>query len=178
MPMSPDGAVAVAVTGGVDNAGEPTRFRYKRELEMQVRFRSDKAPWHRLTIDSARGFEHGANRENIRIRCTLESIGDNYYATREESYEGNLCLNGCFGPGEIRLAAEQRRQQSSERRADLEDAEREFLQRESQRAEQLRQDKERVRLATERMQRIERETAEREAAEREAKKKNKKDDDK
>lgn len=33
-------------------------------------------------------------------------LADNYYATREPSYEGPLCTDGCFTPYELRLAAE------------------------------------------------------------------------
>lgn len=141
------------------------RFRYKRELEMQVRFGRDEAlPWHRLMIDDARGFEHGANHDGLRTRCDEAMKQYTPYATREESYDGNLCLAGCFGPGEIRVAAERRRKQSAERRASLAAEETEYASRESQRLAQLEEDRERVRVARERAERLQREEAERERA--------------
>lgn len=153
----------------IDDDQRPTlRFRYKRELEMQVRF-GDDLPWHRLTIDSAHGFEHGSNRESSKTRCG-ETMGEYAaYATREESYKGNLCLLGCFGPYEIQLAAEMRRKQSDERRADLEQAEREFFERARAREAEIAAGHERVRVARERAERIQREEAEHERAQRENK---------
>lgn len=70
-----------------------------------MRFGRDNR-WHRTALD---GMRHSNLREalvaTVMTACE-RPLADNYYATREPSYEGPLCTDGCFTPYELRLAAE------------------------------------------------------------------------
>lgn len=139
------------------------------EPEVQVKIGRDNSPWHRPMIGTARTLvERGSPRGLVRMRCGFP-LGETYYVTRDEetiekSLEGNLCLDGCFGPHELEQAVELRRKQSVNRRADLDKAERDFLEDDRRRAEEKERASTRLKLATDRMARIERERIEREEA--------------
>lgn len=127
----------------------------KEPPAMHVRFGSDKSEWHRLTVDSSRRSSHGSLRNgNTRTACG-KSIGTSYYATREESYDGRLCQDGCFTQYELELATKSRAEAEQAERDAMEatlrsiDAERE------KRAAGRAEDKRRIDLATERHFRLE-----------------------
>ncbi len=72
---------------------------------IQVKLGNDNAPWHRPMIsavhDVASGLYRGDSgvRRILRMACGKRMSG--YYAPRDESYEGNLCQDGCFSKVEI-----------------------------------------------------------------------------
>jgi hypothetical protein len=62
---------------------------------VQIRF-GNHAAWHRLMLDHA--------LKDERMTACEKAIPDTYRATREPNYEEPLCRDGCFSPGEIRVA--------------------------------------------------------------------------
>jgi hypothetical protein len=79
---------------------ENARPRITRRSEVHVKVGSTDAKWHRPMLDP-----RGLSGPILMTACELTLAGK-YYATRHESYEGELCTNGCFTPAELRIAAE------------------------------------------------------------------------
>ncbi len=73
---------------------------------IQIKFGADGAPWHRPMVSAVLGqavsFDRGSSgaRRLLKMACN-RSVAGGYYATREESYEGNLCKDGCFTKHEL-----------------------------------------------------------------------------
>lgn len=121
---------------------------FHREPLVQLKVGSSESPWHRVMLTTPGMIARlGPDLVLAQTACG-DAVGAGYYATREESYEGNLCKKGCFTPAELELAetlaaAAEERQEALHRRF-FEESEERRLQRQQAReeaAERLRRAK-------------------------------------
>ncbi|MBA2718947.1 MAG: hypothetical protein H0U52_06870 [Chloroflexi bacterium] len=101
---------------------------------MHVKISATGDVWHRLTIDRARSGRAVFDPfTQARTACGESITG--YYATREETYAGDLCRDGCFTAYEFKLAEEHRATEIADRivREAKEQADRDELDREHER---------------------------------------------
>lgn len=90
---------------------------------MHVKLHHTDGEWHRVMIDRRHPAGGRWGTQSIigaRTACDI-TIGNVYYAMREECYQGRLCTAGCFTPAEFRVAEELR---LADEQLQLEDAER------------------------------------------------------
>ncbi len=116
---------------------------------MHVKHGSTDAPWHRLTIDVSRkpGAIHFQFQRSTAETACGEAISS-YYATREETYEGDLCRAGCFTPHELAISQRLNEQAHELLRAETEAYEAQRLERQSERALDRERDRLRLDIAT------------------------------
>ncbi len=84
---------------------------------MQIKFGRDRA-WHRPILRPPTS--DGTLFDSGNWTACGKHMGDGYYATREDSYEGELCTDGCFTQHEFAIAArlEQEQYEYDERRTE------------------------------------------------------------
>ncbi len=107
---------------------------------VQVRFGSSSAEWHRLMYD------HSLAEE--RLTACEKVIPDTYRASREPNYEEPLCRDGCFSPGELRIAKKLADAQRTKKRESAEAFEAESEARAVEREDSRRIQRERLEHAT------------------------------
>lgn len=75
--------------------------------------------WHRFLLDGA---HHNSGswrtQSSTRSRTACGHLIGGYYALREESYDGELCKDGCFTALELVTAAERRAEREHQRELD------------------------------------------------------------
>lgn len=106
--------------------------------------------WHRMTVDRAR--PHRSSWHEASVGFARTACGkpiDGYYGTRDESYDGVLCPEGCFTEYEIKLAVELRESAAVAARSAAAEAEREDQQRQQRHDSERERARARLRANTE-----------------------------